>query len=291
MFFCNKKKYLLFPVFLLLLLVAGCGTNQAASSTNVKTPTPTVTGTSGTVNATATLTHMPVGTTNLTWDHITHDLTVQISMTGLAPNSVHPAHIHEGSCANQGKVLYPLTNVTADAYGVANVTTKVNVPEGIPASNWLVNIHNGPGLSDPNEYLPIACANIANHDTSLRSSQSVQVAFTTAPASSAGQAVTGVARLTLVGHTLTIQMELTGLLPDSEQMAHIHASSCASQGPVVYALPIVTADGSGKSITTAQFTNVSAIPLTGWYINVHRSTALSTQTGFDPVACGNVVLK
>jgi hypothetical protein len=291
MFFCNKKKYLVLPAFLLLLLVVGCGNSKTASSTNVKTPIPMATAANGTVNATVTLTHEPVGTANLIWNHTSHDLTVQISLTGLAPNSVHPAHIHEGSCANQGKVLYPLTDVTADTYGVANVTTTVNVPGGIPTSGWSVNVHNGPGLTDPNEFLPIACADIANHDTSLRSSQSVQVPFATAPASSAGQSVIGIARLTLVGHTLTLQMELTGLLSSSEQMAHIHSGSCASQGPVVYALPIIMADGSGKAITTAQFTNVSAIPQTGWYINVHRSTALSTQTGFDPVACGNVVLK
>jgi hypothetical protein len=32
------------------------------------------------------------------------------------------------------------------------------------------------------------------------------------------------------------------------------------------------------------------IPARGWYINLHNSTDLSTQTGFDPIACGDVVL-
>jgi len=33
---------------------------------------------------------------------------------------------------------------------------------------------------------------------------------------------------------------------------------------------------------------VSSIPSGQWYVNVHGSTDLNTQTGFDPIACGNV---
>lgn len=33
---------------------------------------------------------------------------------------------------------------------------------------------------------------------------------------------------------------------------------------------------------------VSSIPTSGWYVNVHRGTMLATQTGFDPISCGNV---
>ncbi|MGH2481590.1 MAG: hypothetical protein ACRDHW_18205 [Ktedonobacteraceae bacterium] len=41
---------------------------------------------------------------------------------------------------------------------------------------------------------------------------------------------------------------------------------------------------------TTTIQNVTGIPSTGWYVNVHRGTDLSTQTGFDPIACGDVTL-
>jgi hypothetical protein len=50
----------------------------------------------------------------------------------------------------------------------------------------------------------------------------------------------------------------------------------------------VVADASGKSISTTTIKNVSSIPGKGWYVNVHYSTNLTTQTGFDPIACGDV---
>jgi hypothetical protein len=39
---------------------------------------------------------------------------------------------------------------------------------------------------------------------------------------------------------------------------------------------------------TTVIQGVPSIPEHGWYINVHRTTDLSTQTGFDPITCGNV---
>ncbi len=51
----------------------------------------------------------------------------------------------------------------------------------------------------------------------------------------------------------------------------------------------VVADGNGNATVTTVVNDVEFIPTTGWYLNVHRSTNLSTQTGFDPIACGNIV--
>jgi hypothetical protein len=41
---------------------------------------------------------------------------------------------------------------------------------------------------------------------------------------------------------------------------------------------------------TTTINNVTSIPSSGWYVNVHHSTVLSTQTGFDPIACGDVTV-
>ncbi len=201
-------------------------------------------------------------------------------------------HINQGSCSSksneQEKTLYPLVNVSADTHGVVNATSKVSVQNGIPASGWYVDIRNGPGLSNIDQAQSIACGDIVNHDTSLRSTQAVQAALQ--PTGSANQNASGVAHLTLSGHTLKVDLTLSGLAPKSEHMAHIHAGSCASQGSVVYPLTPVKADASGKATVTTTIQNVMTIPAQGWYINVHDSTDISTQTGFDPIACGDVVL-
>lgn len=298
--FTEKRTYV-FPVLavLALLALAGCGNSSTASSSSSTSPTQTVpnnaviatptTMTTGT-SAMATLKHTPNGTATLNWDHTTKMLTVQVMLNGLAPNSTHPAHIHEGSCASQGKVLYPLSNLVADAHGVAQATTKISLPDGLPAKGLYLHVHNGPGLSPADQFLPIACGDIVNHDTSLRSSQAVQLNLQSAPGSSQSEGASGTTRLTLTGHTLKVVMDMSGLQPGTQHAAHIHSGSCASQGPVLYPLQTIKADASGKATVTTTIQNVTSIPSTGWFVNVHRSTDLSTQTGFDPIACGDVTL-
>jgi CHRD domain len=227
----------------------------------------------------------------LNWDPSSHALTVKITLSGLAPSSTHPSHIHTGSCSNQGAVVHPLQNIVADATGNATVTSTIsNVMNGIPASGWYVNVHNGPGLSPDEQFLPIVCGDVANSSTSTSAAQSVQVPLTAAPGASKGQAASGKAQLSLSGTTLTVTVTLSGLEPNSTHAAHIHKGSCESQGAVVYPLDNVVADASGNANVKTTVNNVSTIPSTGWYVNVHRTTALSTQTGFDPIACGNVTL-
>lgn len=276
-----------FGLFALLaivaLMVAACGgTASTTTTTPPSAPKTTV--------ATATLKHIPDGTANLSWDPTSHMLTVKISLVGLAPSSTHPSHIHTGSCSNQGAVLFPLQNIVADAHGVATATTTVAVPTGIPATGWYVNVHNGPGLGTNDEFLPIVCGDVTNSNTSMTSAQSAQVTLTAAPGASAGETVTGTAKLSLTGTTLTVTVTLSGLEPNSTHAAHIHTGSCESQGAVMYPLNNITADASGNATVTTTIQNVSSIPATGWYVNIHHSAALSTQTGFDPVACGDVTM-
>ena len=287
------------------LVLAACGGSTsappAASTPSSSAPTsappavPTLPTTLPTIGASATLKHIPTGTADLTWDPSTHDLTVKISLLGLAPSSTHPSHIHTGSCANQGNVIYPLQNIVADAHGVASVTTVVkNIMNGIPATGWYVNVHNGPGLSTNDQFLPIVCGDVANANTSTSAMQSVHIMMQSAPPASGGETVSGMAQLTLSGTSLTIKVTLSGLEPNSMHAAHIHAGSCESQGPVVIPLTTLAADASGNASATTVVNltslSITAIPATGWYVNIHHSTALSTQTGFDPIACGNVAL-
>ena len=129
------------------LLLAGCGGSPSAPAS-----TPTTAGTSTSTTAHATLKHMPNGMATVSFDLASQSLTVKISLIGLAPNSTHPAHIHSGSCANQGAVVYPLQNVIADAHGVGASTTVIQKVTDVPASGWYINVHNGPGLSPSEQF-------------------------------------------------------------------------------------------------------------------------------------------
>ena len=268
-----------------ILLLAACG----GSTSTPPSSTPTATSSTSSTTAAVTLKHVPNGTADLSWDPSNHTLTVKLSLVGLAPKSIHPAHIHTGSCSNQGAVVHPLQNVVADEHGIASVNSTItNVMQGIPASGWYVNVHNGPGLSTTDQFLPIVCGDVSNSSTSTTAAQSVNVTLTAAPNASTGQSAQGTTQLTLSGGTLTVKLTISGLAPNSVHPAHIHSGSCESQGAVVYPLTNVTADVSGNATVTTTIPNVSSIPGSGWYVNVHRGPGLSTQTEFDPIACGNV---
>lgn len=235
------------------------------------------------------LTHTPYGTATLKWDPKSENLWVKISLTGLAPNSTHPAHIHVGDCAAMGPIKYMLNDIKADAAGVGTSVTAIkNVDNGIAASGWSINVHNGPGLKPAAQFTPIACGNVKNSDTSVKQAQNVTV--TLGPTNAANQSASGTATLTLKGDTLTVVVSIQGLMPGSRHPEHIHAGSCQKQAPgkIVYMLKDIVADKDGDATVTTVIQNVKDIPDTGWYINVHFSTDLATQTGFDPIACGNV---
>ncbi|HEX6121799.1 MAG TPA: CHRD domain-containing protein [Ktedonobacterales bacterium] len=229
----------------------------------------------------------PTGSTQLTWSPTNHRLTVRLWMTGLAPNSRHPAHIHTGSCARTGGVLYTLPTVYANSAGnAAYTTTLYNVRKGIPRSGWSINVHNGPNLSPAVQFQPIACGNIYNVNPSTRVTQRVRVSL--GAASDANQHAWGSTSMWISGRNLVVRVRVGGLAPYSAHAAHIHKGSCARQGGVVYMLKNVVANASGYADGTTVIKGVRTIPRSGWYVNVHRSSNISTQTGFDPIACGNI---
>ena len=56
----------------------------------------------------------------------------------------------------------------------------------------------------------------------------------------------------------------------------------------MYQLPNVVADAKGNTDMTGVINNVSAIPSSGWYVNVHYSTDLTNQAGADAIVCGDI---
>lgn len=263
--------------------VAACGSSGSSATTS--------TTTAGSVPATGapvsvTLQHLPHGQATLTYDAAAKTLKVEVKLVGLAPGSSHPNHIHGGSCAQQGGVLYPLTAITADSHGTADVTTTVkDVKEGkIPASGWYVNVHNGPGLQPAEQFQPIVCGDVSNQGGAT----TLSVPLQTGPPGTPDQEASGSAQLSIDNGSLKVSITAHGLSPKSTHAAHIHAGSCESQGDVVHPLPALTADASGNASETVTIPNVSSIPSGQWYVNVHRTSEITTSTGFDPVICGDV---
>ncbi len=269
--------------------LAACGASDSSSGTQTTTGSSTAAGMS---SATVALRHVPSGEATLAYDATTGTLTVELRLTGLAPNSVHPAHIHSGLCEKQGAVAYGLNNVQADGHGVADTVTAVTAikESGIPDGAWYVNVHNGPNLTPDAQFEPIVCGDVANPGKGAHVAVQLQQGPPpNSPPSSADQTASGTATLTVQGGALKVVLDVTGLKPSSSHAVHIHSGSCASQGAVVHPLPSLTADAAGHATLTTTVSGVGSIPTGTWYINVHRTTAVTSgQTDFDPILCGDI---
>jgi hypothetical protein len=154
-------------------------------------------------------------------------LTVEVSATGLAPNSTHPEHIHGGTCTSNpmGPILYTLNPLIADAHGDGTSVTNIKgVQKGIPATGWYVNVHNGPTLNTDLEARPIACGNVYNNNTSTNAKQSVSLAL--AGTMGPNESVHGSAQIRIENKEVIVKITVSGLAPNTTHMAHIHAGTC-----------------------------------------------------------------
>lgn len=262
------------------LLILLASSQQPASAHGVQSARATI----------SILPHTPHGAASLAWNAQTQDLTVTIRLTGLAPNSVHPAHIHQGDCSVNGPILIPLNNVMTDQSGAATAMTVVhNVQGGIPNSGWYINVHNGPTLGDADQAEPITCGNV--HAPVMHKGQETSFALLGNAVISPNQHSIAAAVLFIQNGSLHVLIAADNLEPGSSHAAHIHLGACERQipGNVLFPLTTLVADQNGNAISQTVIPNVSSIPESGWYINIHRTTNLSTQTGFDPIMCGDVL--
>ncbi len=108
------------------------------------------------------------GFATLAYDPDEHALTVTLTASGLSPGA-HAAHIHLGSCADQGPVQYMLPDFTADQFGFVNHEVRVvtGVMSAPPVSGWYLNVHQGTSANilDANGnptifFRPLLCADI-----------------------------------------------------------------------------------------------------------------------------------
>lgn len=94
-------------------------------------------------------------------------VSVTVTAFGLTPGA-HAAHIHSGSCASQGPVVYMLQDFVAGRDGAINHQTRtVTGVTSFPAAGWYLNLHQGnsgnilDAAGQPTIFFrPLLCANI-----------------------------------------------------------------------------------------------------------------------------------
>jgi hypothetical protein len=300
--------FMLWSALIATCFVTACTTSQQADSNNTS---PAVAN----IQLSAELNASPTGQATLTWRpsaNGTGTLTVNISATGLAPNSTHPEHIHAGTCATNpmGPIIYQLRPLVADAHGNAQQQTIItDVKNGIPATGWFVNIHNGPTLNASvalalNQARTIACGDVVNP----QGKQAVQLTLQSMKGLDGD--VHGTASLQLgytqgLGDHLLLHLTASGLAPGSTHWISLRQGTCQQQGPMTDMPLLQQAITSGRDGTVAATIAVanpdvvkSILDITHfsaqWYIMIHEAAQmneLKTQTGFDPLACGNITIR
>lgn len=176
----------------------------------------------------------------------------------------------------------------------APLSTNPSNPPTTNKTNENVSTTNGTITTDGSA--PVPPSSILPSVTSLITNNQV-VNVTLGNAADTNQSITGGEAKLAINHSnrrnasLVVKLYIFGLAPNSTHIAHIHQGSCEAQGPIIFTLKTIHADSVGFGTTTTTLANVSSIPDTGWYVNIHRGSttnSLSTQTGLDSIACGNV---
>jgi hypothetical protein len=80
--------------------------------------------------------------------------TVTVVLQGVPPGG-HAGHVHRGSCADQGAILFGLNPITPDAQGNGSATSG-GVPDALLVPGFYIQYHVA--LDPPGD--PIACADI-----------------------------------------------------------------------------------------------------------------------------------
>ena len=107
------------------------------------------------------------GSATIVYNPRSATIAVTVNATGLTPGA-HAAHIHAGSCQQQGAVVHMLTDFTANSSGaIVNETRTVTGVTAVKLSGgWYLNLHQGNHTNilsngEPTiGFRPLLCANI-----------------------------------------------------------------------------------------------------------------------------------
>jgi hypothetical protein len=296
---CYSLHLMLWSALFAACFITACATSQQATSNNTS---PAIAN----IQLGADLKPSPAGKVTLTWHPSANGmrtLTVDVSATGLAPNSTHPEHIHAGTCASNpmGPIIYQLQPLVADAHGNAQQRTIImGIKNGIPASGWYVNVHNGPTLSagatlSLDQARPIACANVVNK----QAKQTVRLALKSMKGLDGD--VHGLALLQFKDNKPVVSLSVNGLAPGTHWFS-IRRGTCQQQGSMADQPLLLQEIPAGATMTTVAISNADLVKALSnmsnfsahFYITVHEAAnqdELKTQTGFDLLACGNITVR
>lgn len=106
-----------------------------------------------------------------------------------------------------------------------------------------------------------------------------------------GSTVKGTGQIVESNGSFTVTVQLSGMTPGSNHVSHLHAGKCSAPGGIAFALQPVIADSAGRATTTSSVPAGYAIPVSGWYVNVHHGPDF-TEPGYAPSdSCGDLTAR
>lgn len=104
-----------------------------------------------------------------------------------------------------------------------------------------------------------------------------------------GSRVTGEGQVFIGTSSFTVTIKLTGMIPNSSHISHVHTGLCTRMGGIAFALQQVIADSSGAATATTTVPAAYAPwAVGGWYVNVHQGPDLTAPANGPSISCGNL---
>jgi len=231
------------------------------------------------------LTPMPQGTVTFGQDSQGH-VDVTISAAGLTPGSAHTVVL------TNGRITFAtLSPLTADSTGQARAETLDSDYYGTPRS-LRAAVLNGDGDTP---VMLLTIARTTDVDGSQRTNQLIPAETDEDGRDWGTPQGSAVIVYDQNARTISVTVNASGFTP-GVHAAHIHAGSCAAQGPVQYMLPDFTANADGQILDQTRVVTDAATPppARGWYVNLHQGNSGDILANgkptinFRPLLCGDI---
>jgi hypothetical protein len=250
-----------------------------------------------------TLSSVPDGNVEISWDEGTRRITAAVTMSGFAPKTQHALRLVSGACptrgSEKGTVLAAFPDVVAGITGVMQQRTYSGVVSTgiVPGSH--VSIYSTPaGELGSSGGTVLACVTFpADLPPTGPATLLIQ------PPNRDGHPREGTATLTYSSsaRTLRVDVKASGLKANSPHSVDIRYGSCGTAGQHLLPLPELTTDAEGDGSLSTTLNEINEGPQSsGWYMVVHQGVEKnpsdddkeSTGTKPDPAAapllCGDV---
>lgn len=219
------------------------------------------------------LSGVPDGNVELSWDEGTRKITAAVTMSGFAPKSQHGLRMVSGACptrgSEKGQVLAAFPDIVAGITGVMERRVYSGVVNTgiVPGSHASIYSEPAGELSSSNGS-PVACVNIPP-DLPPTGPATLLIQ----PPTREGNAREGTATLTYSSsaRTLRVDVKASGLKANSSHTVDIRQGSCGAQGQHLLDLPELTTDSEGDGSSSTTLNEINEGPQSsGWYMVVHQ---------------------